>query len=88
MRVRKILTLREVALCDALGRPHAPITRVVGMGVVAKTVPQINIIQMGFALRIGAGVACMMALLPVIPSHLRHVFLVLQHELFRVLSFM
>jgi len=60
----------------------------VAMGVVAKTVPQINIIQMGFALRIGVGVACMVALLPVFHSHLRHVFLVLQHELFRVLSLM
>jgi len=60
----------------------------VAIGVVAKMVPQINILQMGFALRIAVGIASMLVFLPIFNIQVRELFLLLRREVFRLLTYM
>jgi len=55
------------------------------MGIVAKTVPQINIMQMGFALRIAIGVVCMITFLPLFHVQMRQLLVALRDQLSQVL---
>ena len=57
----------------------------VAVGVTAKMVPQINILQMGFALRIAVGIVSMLVFLPLFNIQVRELFVVLRREVFRLL---
>ena len=60
----------------------------VAVGVTAKMVPQINILQMGFALRIAVGIASMLVFLPIFNIQVRELFLLLRREVFHLLACM
>jgi len=60
----------------------------VAIGILAKTVPQVNILQMGFALRIALGVLCLIVFMPVLGLQMNQLFTCLRDEVFRALSLM
>ena len=76
------------SLLSTVQMPKGVPVATVAIGILAKTVPQVNILQMGFALRIALGVLCLIVFMPVLGLQMHELFTCLRDEVFRTLSFM
>jgi flagellar biosynthesis protein FliR len=60
----------------------------VAMGILARTVPQMNVFIVGFPVQLAVGMGVLMAMLPLFYRVLQKILLVLERDLFALVDFM
>ena len=58
------------------------------MGILARTVPQMNVFIVGFPVQLAVGMAILMAALPLFYDVLKKILVTLERDLFILIDFM